>query len=209
MNKNNFAIIAYLLIFSVMLAGCTCLFLGVCSTYKLNIKTKNYLITDGYYRSYEVYNSLRDGNITYRLNYIYKIDGKEYNVSTKYGVDFKSIPKYNSKRKVKYSPKNYEESILMGINFSNILIYFGSFFILIGGVFILEILNEKGIFKSIKFDIIKLYIGVVMATIGIFIIILQENTTSSLIKSMGVFILIPIIFIINGIYLIIKSIFVY
>ena len=181
----------------------------MCSTYKLNIKTKNYLITDGYYRSYEVYNSLRDGNITYRLNYIYKIDGKEYNVSTKYGVDFKSIPKYNSKRKVKYSPKNYEESILMGINFSNILIYFGSFFILIGGVFILEILNEKGIFKSIKFDIIKLYIGVVMATIGIFIIILQENTTSSLIKSMGVFILIPIIFIINGIYLIIKSIFVY
>ena len=41
---------------------------------------------------------------------------------TKYGVDFKSILKYNSKRKVKYNPKNYEESILMGTNSSNILL---------------------------------------------------------------------------------------
>lgn len=126
-------------------------------------------------------------------------------VSTDYGVE--KIPAVNSMRKVKYDPNNYEKAVLVGTNRNNGLIYFGAFFVLGGMVFVLIFLQIKGVFDKIKIDVIGTYIGVIFTIIGIGIILLQNGMTSSFIetvKTMGFWILIPIMFIIVGIFQTIK-----
>lgn len=201
-------IISYFLVLLVLIIGLSCLFFGIKDTYNLNKVTKNYITTEGYFRDYEIYNISRDGQTTYKLIYTYNIDGNEYTVATDYGVGY--IPEKNSIREVKYNPNNYDDSILIGTNNNNFLIYFGGFFTLIGSVFVLTMLYSKGIFDKLKFDIIGLYIGFVLFIIGSGIILFQIGTTSSIIgviKSMNFGLLIPLLFIIVGIFQIIKSIY--
>ena len=67
-----------------------------------------------------------------------------------------------------------------------------------------------GIFDNIKINILGLYIGIVVLIIGIGIILFQYGTTASLIetvKLMGLWVVIPIMFIIIGIFQIIKCLF--
>ena len=96
------------------------------------------------------------------------------------------------------------------LNKSNFLIYFGAFFTLGGSVFVLAALYIKGVFDNVKINIMGTYIGAVCIIIGIGIILFQNGTTSSFldtIKSLGIWILIPISFVASGIYLTIKSLF--
>lgn len=199
MSKFNFKIIvSCFLVLSVLIIGIICLFVGIHNTYKLNEKTKNYMITDGYLKDYHIYNIDEDGT-TYQLIYTYQVDEKEYTITTDYGVGY--IPESNSIRKVKYNPNNPSEAILVGTNSSNFLIYFGAFFTLGGMVFVLAVLHIKGVFDKFKFDVIGAYIGIVFFIVGIGIIVLQNGTSSSFIetiKSMGLWFLIPIMFIIVG-----------
>ena len=93
---------------------------------------------------------------------------------------------------------------------SNFLIFFGAFFTLGGTVFVLAALQMKGIFDKVKIDVVGTYIGFVMLIIGVGIILFQNGTTLSFIetiKSLGIWILIPILFIVSGIYLTIKNLF--
>lgn len=79
-----------------------------------------------------------------------------------------------------------------------------------GSVFVLATLYITGIFDNIKINIFGLYIGIVVLIIGIGIILFQNGITSSLtetVKSMGLWVLIPIMFIIIGIFQIIKCLF--
>ncbi len=88
------------------------------------------------------------------------------------------------------------------------LIYFGAFFVLGGTVFVLIFLQVKGIFDKIKIDVIGTYVGIIFIIIGIGIILMQSEMTSSLIetiKVMNFWILIPLIFIIVGIFVTIRS----
>ena len=85
------------------------------------------------------------------------------------------------------------------------------FFVLGATVFILFALSIFGYFDKLKIDVIGTYIGVVFLIIGIGIILIQNGTTMSLIKTiknMGLWILIPLMFVIVGIYQIIKYLFV-
>lgn len=208
-------VVSCFLVLSVLLSGALCLIIGIKDTYHTSKRTKNYLVTTGYFKNYEIYasheerqNNRAKTHTTYRLTYVYKIDGKEYMVKTDYGSG--NIPSINSTRKVKYNPNNPSEAVLMGTNRNRSLIYFGAFFLLGGMVFVLVFLYGNGVFDKIKINIISLYVGIVFLVVGIGIIALQMGETATLtetIRTMGFWILIPIMFIIVGGLQIIKSLF--
>ncbi len=208
-------VVSCFLVFGVLFSGIICLVIGIKDTYHISKITKNYLTTTGYFKDYEIYDSYekREHNrtkthTTYRLIYTYKIDDKEYTITTDYGSG--NIPEINSIRKIKYNPNNPSEAILIGTNRNNGLIYFGAFFILGGMVFILIFLYAKGVFDKVKVNIIGLYIGIVFLVVGIGIIAFQMGEVSSLmeaIKRMRFWILIPIMFIIIGVFQIVKCLF--
>ena len=200
-------IISCLLVAVTLLSGILMLFFGIKDTYKINKQTKDYLTTNGYYNNYKIYKTDKEGT-TYKLIYIYKVDNKEYTISTDYGTNY--IPKKNSVRKIKYNPNHPDEAILVGANSKNSLIYVGTFFILGSLTFVIFGLTVLGIFDKFKLDIISTYIGLVFVIIGIGIIVIKKGTTISLIetiKSFGLWILIPILFVIVGIHQIIKCLF--
>ena len=206
-NFNFKIIIGILLIVICLVSGLIMLFLGITDTYKVNKIVKDYITTDGYFSRYDIYNSDEDGT-TYKLTYTYKVDGIEYRVTTDYGTSY--IPEESSIRQVKYNPENPEEAILVGTNSKNSLIFFGGFFTLVPIVFILAIISSFGYFNKFKIDIIGTYIGVVFLTIRIGSIWLQYGTKGALIesmKSLGFWLLIPIVFIVTGIFQIVKSLF--
>lgn len=198
-------LISTLLVIAALLSGIAMLFFGIRDTYKLNNKTKNYITTNGYYYDYNIFNTDKYGT-TYKLTYIYTVNGKEYTVSTDYGTNY--IPDKNSSREIKYNPNNPEEAIITGTNSKNGLIFMGGFFTFGSFTFILAGLSVLGCFDKFKIDIIGAYIGCVFFTIGIGIILFQNGTTTSFIetiKSFGLWILIPIMLVIVGIHQFVKS----
>ena len=209
--KFNFKImVSCFLVVSVLLIGIVSLFFGIKGTYDTNEKTKNYILTNGYYKDYEIYDSDEVGgsNITYRLIYVYTVDGEEYSLKTDYGSGI--IPDVNSERKIKYDPDNPSEALFVGINKDSILIYFGTFFVLGGMVFVLSFLYILGVFDKTKINVLGLYIGIVCIILGIGIITIQFGEGASLmsvIKQMRFWILVPIIFIATGIFQVIKCLF--
>lgn len=212
---NIMIIIPYFLVITVLLIGIFCLFIGIKDTYYMNKITKNYLTTIAYFKNYEIFDSYEEWennrtqtHTTYRLIYTYKVDNKEYSIKTDYGNGY--IPDINSTREIKYNPDNPSESVLVSMNRNNGLIYFGAFFTLGGMVFVLIFLQAKGIFDKIKIDVIGTYIGIIFTIIGIGMILLQNGMTSSFmetVKIMKFWILIPVMFIVVGILLTIRSLF--
>ncbi len=208
-------IVSGFLVFTVLVSGFICLIIGIKDTYHINKITKNYITTTGYFKDYEIYNSQEKRkhnrsvtSTTYRLIYTYKVDGKEYTIKTDYGSG--TIPNTDSTREIKYNPDNPNEAILIGTNRNNGLIYFGTFFVLGGMVFVLIFLYAMGIFDKVKINILGLYIGIVFFIIGIGIIAFQMGTISSFmetIKTMRFWFLIPVMFIIVGIFQTIKCLF--
>lgn len=201
-------IVSSFLVLSVLIIGVSCLFFGIRDTYKLNKITREYVVTEGYFTDYKIYNTSKKDGATYKLIYTYKVDEKEYTVATDYGVGY--IPEIDSVRRVKYNPNNHSEAVLVGTSGSNFLIYFGAFFTLGGSVFVLAALYIKGVFDKVKIDVMGTYVGFVILIIGIGIILFQNGTTLSLIetiKSMGFWFTIPLLFIILGIFQIIKCLF--
>lgn len=203
------------LVISILLSGIICLVIGIKDTYQISKKTENYLTTTCYYKDYEIYDSYdkkvhgrTENHTTYRLIYVYEINGKEYSIKTDYGSG--SIPDENSSRKIKYNPDNPGEAVFTGTNANSGLIYYGAFFFLGGMVFVLIFLYAKGVFDNVKIDILGLYIGFVLLIVGIGMIAFQIGEVSSFmeaIKRMGFWTLIPALFIITGGFQIIKCLF--
>lgn len=198
-------LISALLVIIVLLSGIAMLFFGIIDTYRLNSITKDYITTNGYYSYYDIFTTDEDGT-TYKLTYVYEVDGKEYSITTDYGTNY--LPDKDSTREIKYNPNNPDEAIISGTNSKNGLIYFGAFFTFGSLTFILATLSILGYFDKFKIDILGTYIGLLFFMIGIGIIVFQTGTTTSLIetiKSFGLWIFIPIMFVIIGIYQFIKS----
>ena len=201
-------IVSSFLVLSVLIIGLSCLFFGIRDTYRSNKITREYVTTEGYFTDYKIYNTSKKDGTTYKPIYTYKVDEKEYTVATDYGVGY--IPETNSTRKVKYNPNNHSEAVLVGTSGNNFLIYFGAFFTLGGSVFVLAALYIKGVFDKVKIDVMGTYVGFIILIVGIGIILFQNQTTSSLIKtikSMGFWFIIPSLFIIVGVFQIIKCLF--
>jgi len=197
------------LVICVLLVGSACLAIGIRDTHHTNKNIENYLTTTGYYKNYELYSSHeKEDQQTYRLTYVYEIDGKEYTIKTDYGSG--SIPDINSSREIKYNPNDPSEAVLVGTNSGNVLIYFGAFFLLGGMVFVLFFLYAVGVFDKVNINVLGLYVGIVCVIVGIGIIAFQMGEVSSfieVIKRMRFWIFIPIMFIIIGGFQIVKCLF--
>lgn len=88
------------------------------------------------------------------------------------------------------------------------IIFAGAFFALVSSVFILFHLSASGFFKKIKTDLLGLYIGIVSALVGMGIPIVKFTEVLSVkgtIKSFGLWIFVPIILFLAGIFQIIKT----
>ncbi len=205
--KNKNTVNYKIMIFAVMIAstfigGLIMLFIGFKNTYKLNRITKNYLSTDGYFTNYKNI----DDDSTYKLIYTYIVDDIEYTISTDYGTNY--IPKYNSIRKVKYDQNNPNEAVLVGTNKNIVLILVGYIFTLGSFIFILGILYVLGYLDRFKIDVFSFDIGIIFLMLGIGLILFQYGTTLSVIEtinSLKLWLLIPLLFIIIGIYQIVIS----
>lgn len=199
-------VVSTFLVGIVFFSGIVMLIFGIKDTYELNLKTKDYIVTKGFFDHYDVFDVDDDG-ITYRLTYVYNVDGKQYSLTTDYGTNY--IPEANSNREIKYNPNNPNEAILLGTNSKNGLIYFGAFFTLGSLTFVIAALTIMGYFDKFKIDVLGLYIGVLFIIVGIGIILFQTGTTRTLfetVKSFGLWMLIPIMLILVGVIQTIKCI---
>lgn len=189
-----------------ILCGIAMLFLGIRGTFKLKKTIGNYETTEGYFGDYSIYNSDRHGT-TYRLTYYYVVDGQEYSVSTDYGTNY--IPERNSKKTIKYNPEQPQEAVITGSNSRVFLIFMGFFFIVIPLFVGYGALTAAGYMRELPMSIMDFAIGFVFAGIGAGFLYFQAGSFSigEVFKSMGLWIAIPLMFIVVGVYLIIRSFF--
>lgn len=193
---------AFILLIGAFIIGCLLLYFGIKNTNDLNEKTKDYVETNGYFSSYSIYSESEDGGVTYRLTYTYEVDGKEYSVSTNYGTG--SIPDEGSIRVVKYDENNPDEAVLEGMNGDRFLTYLGAFFVIISIGMTLAYFNQMGVLAEIGNKILQCYMGAMFFLVGLGITQVASGGKSSFIESLkllGLFSIIPIGFIIVGLYL--------
>lgn len=166
--------------------------------------TQGYETTQGYFVDYDIYQVDKDGRETYCWYYEYEVNGQVYHVKTDYGSS--SIPEYGSQRDVKYNPLHPDQSVLVGTNSSMMMVMIGSFFLLVGMVFVLVGCQSLGFFDRFDFDIIGCYVGFVFLIVGIGVFYFQAGTSSFVegIKMMGLWAVIPILFIGVGILQLVK-----
>lgn len=198
-------IIGVLLVVACLASGIIMCVFGISGTYRLNEKTKDYIITQGYFSNYNIYQSDKDGT-TYQLTYVYQVAEQEYTITTDYGTQF--IPEHNSVREIKYNQFNPYEAILVGAKNQNSLIYMGSFFLMVSIIFILGALSRFGYLDKFKIDILGVSIGLVFFIVGVGIILFQTGQTMNLFEtynSLGLWVLIPLMFIGVGLFQLVKS----
>ncbi len=99
-----------------------------------------------------------------------------------------------------------EQSVLVGTNSSMMMVMIGAFFVLVGMVFVLVGCQSLGLFDKFHFDIIGSYVGFVFLIVGIGVFCFQTGTSSLIegIKMMGLWILIPLLFICTGVFQLVK-----
>lgn len=206
----------------ILIIGVLCLFSGIKGTIELSRISKEYETTDGYFCDYEIYskggyNAVRRIHIndTYRLIYIYQVEGQEYKVSTDMG--FGMVPEYGSIKKILYNPDNPGDAFISGPNSNIFKIFFGLFFIVIPSFFIWLLKPEKkkakkrekktsidGVGVAIGFAFMFFSYGALYFISGEFSIIGIINFYR---KSFIIPMIIPIILIAAGGYLFVISLF--
>lgn len=209
-HKSNAFLLKYipvLLVSICMIAGCYLFISGIKDLYDISVKTKGYVTTQAYFSEYDIYSKDEDG-VTYQLIYQYRVNNEVYSIKTDYGSNY--IPELNSVREVRYDVNDPTRALLIGTNSNNVKIFMGAFFMLGSFTFVLAYLYIKGYFDHIKIDVVGTYMAAVCILFGIGMIVIQTGTTLSLIKtieSFGLWILVPLILILAGVYLLYKNLF--
>lgn len=211
-SKFNFAIVvSSFLIFITFTAGIFMLFFGIKDTYNLNKKAKNYKEVQGYFEDYSVYSNNSD-DTSYKLTYSYIVNGKNYKVTTDFGTSI--IPEKGSVKMIKYNPNNPNEAFITGSNSKVFLIVMGIMFTVIPLIILFGMLYTFGYFKNILINIIDFSIGFIFIAIGfgVIYIITGKFSLIDIFTSSGtsyiIPLLIPILFIIVGIFQLSKSLIV-
>lgn len=167
-------------------------------------ETKGFQSTTGYYDGkileseggYDAHKQTHSAP-TYKLFYIYTVDGEEYRIKTDYSTSF--VPDYGTPTEILYNPQNPEQAKVGGPNKENrMLIFMGIFFLFGSSVFLIPIgkalLPEKPKQKSrgknsekVKskkkkrnIDWMLFYIGVFFVIIGYVILSMISGTYSLL-----------------------------
>ncbi len=202
----NGKVITFFLITVCTAAGICMLFFGISGAVHQNQITKSYDTIDGYFTDYSIYSSDEDGT-TYRLTYSYVLNYQEYTVSTDYGVG--SIPEPGSVKTIKYNPKNPEEAVIVGSNQNSFLILMGILFTFVPLFIAYGALTTFGYLKRFPEKVVSIGIGILFTVIGVGIIYLQAGGFSiqEAVASLSFWIVIPLLFIVVGIYQTVRSIF--
>lgn len=146
MKTQNLA--ANILIWSALLIGILLLFSGLKGTIERKTLFGGYETAEGHFFDYEIYSEggydairHRYTNDTYRLIYTYRVNGRDYTVSTDMGTGM--IPDYGSVKTVRYNPDQPDDAFLEGPNRHGFKIFFGLFFIAIPSFFLWLLKPEK------------------------------------------------------------------
>ena len=207
--KINFRkIISGLLIGSCLVIGVVMLYFGISGVYKLNNKTKDFKETTGYFTDYTIYYVDRDGT-TYKLIYSYTVDGEQYTISSDLGTGI--IPDRGSTKPIKYNPNKPKDAVIVGVNSQTFLIFIGLLFTFVPLIMILGFFR---VFDKVKLnvDLMGIFIGIFFSVMGLGIIYMLVGSFSILdmfssYSNCLVPCIISILFIIVGLFMIIKSIF--
>ena len=193
-----------------MVIGVVMLYFGISGVYKLNNKTKDFKETTGYFTDYTIYSVDRDGT-TYKLIYSYTVDGKQYTISSDFGTG--TIPNKGSTKTIKYNPNNPRNAVIVGVNSQTFLIFIGLLFTFVPLIMILGFFR---IFDKVKLkvDLMGIFIGIFFSVMGLGIIYIYMLVGSfsilDMLSSYSNYLvpcIISILFIIVGLFMIIKSIF--
>lgn len=155
--KKPVPIVQVMFLMPVIIIGLVLVIAGGVLMYKSNIKTQDYIKTEGAFIGTKIYNVDEDGITTYSLVYAYGVDGKVYTVETDYGTEI--IPEYGSKKEIKYNPDNPKDAIIEGMNSFSVIL-------LVGIIFILISLAMMGNSKFVPI-LVLVFIGVIV-TIAVF-----------------------------------------
>ncbi|MDD2376984.1 MAG: DUF3592 domain-containing protein [Clostridia bacterium] len=184
----------FMILIPFMLIGILLLIIGANNIYTTNLKTKDYVAVDGKFIKSSIYSNNSD-ETTYKLTYSYVVNNQEYYISTDYGTS--SVPKVGSTKTIKYDMNNPEQAILSGFGTNEFLLYGGILFL---GIPLIVI------FKSAAL------VGIIFTLMGFGAYYMMCSSTNSLspieaFKINGLWILIPIIFIVVGIWTLIGRLF--
>ena len=201
-----------------LVVGVFLLFFGVKGSVEWNNRTKNYEETVGYYVSYRIYTTDKYKPVrkhtfriynqnSYQLTYSYTVDGKEYTVSTDYGVG--NLPDQGSTKKILYNPNDPEEAVVKGTNSNSIMIGVGVIFTVVPLFFIFAFLAIQGHIKIGNINWIEVVLGLAFGAGGIGFLYLCTGTFSitKAFQAIGLFSGIPVLIIIVGIFLLIRGLF--
>ncbi len=198
-----------LAVFSILIS-IPLMYSGIKETLELKKLTENYLSTEGYYISCELYsegNPRRHKSPTYSLTYIYQVDGIDYLITTDYGTS--AIPQFGSPREILYDPVDPSNAVLSGASGNSTMIVVGILFLLIPVIMLFGWLIVTDRLPMGAINIFDVSIGLVMAVIGAAMIYGMTGTLSLTVavKEYGFITLIPILMIAAGAYQAIKSMF--
>ena len=205
--KVNFKKAIIILLFSsALLAGIIFLFFGIKESVSLAIKTKDWFEAPGYFRDYSVYDVDSDGDITYRLKYVYYSGGAEYYIETDYGSEI--VPEIDSIKTILYEPENPKNAVIKGGEASSVYLTIGVMFTAIPLFMIIcwLFVTEK---VKLNVKILDFTAGFVLFLVGeLFIYVMGGSFwIGSAVKSMGFLAIIPSILAIVGVIQMIKTVF--
>lgn len=182
---------------------------GITSTIRYNEKTKNYESVVGYYKEYERHerNSVRGRRYIDYLIYEYQVDAVTYTVKTDYGSGV--IPEVGTAKEILYNPENPAEAVITGTNGPKIMLFIGLLFIMVPSVMVFAFLAAMGKLGNLGFNIMDIFIGLVMLVFGFGFIYFMADGFSiiELFKRFGPFALIPLMFIVVAFFLFKRGLF--
>lgn len=211
-------IITSVLVAISLIAGVFFLFFGVKGSVEWNNRTKNYKETVGYYVSYRVYTTDKYKPVrkhtfriynqnSYQLTYSYTVDGKEYTVSTDYGVG--NLPNQGSTKKILYNPNDPEEAVVKGTNSNSIMIGVGVIFTVVPLFFIFAFLVIQGHIKIGNINWIEVVLGLAFGAGGVGFLYMATGSFSipEAFRVMGILMGVPLLIVVTGIFLLIRGLF--
>ena len=200
-------------IFSLFfLVGVFLLISGIAGALSQKRETADYQTVTGYFVDYQLYSSgtdfgSRHGSPTYALTYRYTVGGQDYTVTTDYGDS--NIPQPGSQREIRYDPADPSRAVIAGMNSHSLLIFVGALFVGIPLIFLLILLSGAGFFGKIQIDLIGFVIGLFFLAMGLgcFWMLGSSLSPVPMFQSIGLWGLIPFMFVLTGIFMLCKSLF--
>lgn len=168
----------------------------------------DYLRTEGYFSDYRVYTHPDTSEKDYYLTYTYRVNGRDYAITSDMIVH--TLPEPGSVRMVHYNPEKPSQAVLAGLTGNKVMIFVGIFFLAVPAVFVLAFLIEAGKIKIKRIDWLGVLMGAVMVMLGggVLYILYDGNSVASILRALGPFVLIPVLFVIFGTIVVIDKLFV-